>query len=91
MGPKLPRKPAKHQRTDPPAENREQVQRATGVGMSHQGQRAQRTPGQQSGRRDGATPCQNPHCEIRGADVDGLAQSQQRGPPRAREARMPLR
>ena len=74
MGPELPSKPAKHQRTDPPAENHEHVQWATGVGMSHQGQRAQHTPSEQSCRRDSTPQCQNPHCEICGADVAALAQ-----------------
>src|SRR5688500_18483244 len=75
MGPELPGKPAKHQRTDPPAEDYEHVQRATGVGMSHQYQRAQHAPDEQSCRRDTTSPCQNPHCEICGADVAALAQN----------------
>jgi hypothetical protein len=74
MGPELPSQPAEHQRTEPPAENHEHVQRAAGIGMSHQGQGAQHTPRGQARRRDSTTPCQKPHCEIRVTDVAALSQ-----------------
>ena len=70
MAPELPGEPAKYQCADPPAENREHVQRSTDIGMSHQGQRAQHAPGEQSRRRYSPTPPQDHRCQIRDPDVD---------------------
>ena len=70
MGPELRGEPAKHQRTNPPAENHEYMEGAWGPRTAHQGQRAQHAPGEQPNRRQGDTPSHEQRDEKCGPDID---------------------